>query len=417
MIQINASIIAMYRLINIFIILFTLLVTYGCQTTSSTSTLNSTNRIQDNTIALSAATLNQLLDINIIEFDPGITGNPSDYEKNGIWPELRRAESRKFAIDLKTSLKKTKSFSGIYVTPDQRYLADVSVSGKIIKSNGRDLEIEITTQDSTGKKLINKKLYKGKVEKGYYDNLRNKGKDPFQELVFDKVAADIIKSLTKQDLDNIKLVTELRFAREMNPSSFSDAVVEKNKIVFANFIPASNDPMYLRSKNVRSKDLYFRENMQTTYDNFVSNMDESYDVWRKASYDATIKAEEAKTAATLKGLLGAALLIGSAVAMGDSMDGYYMDGGQYMAGFAGAMLGAGILDSALDDNEAAKVHKESIIEVSKSFDSDIAPSVIEMEEKTVNIDGTLTQQFIQWQEVLKEIYNEQNSNIEDIQIL
>ena len=192
---------------------------------------------------------------------------------------------------------------------------------------------------------------------------------------------------------------------------------EKNKIVSANFIPASNDPMYLRSKNVRSKDLYFRENMQTTYDTFVNNMDESYEVWRKASYDATIKAEEAKTAATLKGLLGAALLIGSAVAMGDSMDGYYLDGGQYMAGFAGAMLGAGILESALGDNEAAKVHKESIIEVSKSFDSDIAPSVIEMEEKTVNIDGTLTQQFIQWQEVLKEIYNEQNSNIEDIQIL
>ena len=102
----------MYRLINIFIILFTLLVTYGCQTTSSTSTLNSTNRIQDNTIALSAATLNQLLDINIIEFDPGITGNPSDYEKNGIWPELRRAESRKFAIDLKNLHK---SLAGKYM--------------------------------------------------------------------------------------------------------------------------------------------------------------------------------------------------------------------------------------------------------------------------------------------------------------
>ena len=40
-----------------------------------------------------------------------------------------------------------------------------------------------------------------------------------------------------------------------------------------------------------------------------------------------------------------------------------------------------------------------------------------MEEKTVKIDGTLTQQFIQWQEVLKDIYNEQNSNIEDIQII
>lgn len=407
----------MLRLLNIFVIIITVLTTYGCQTTSTTSTLSSTNRIQNNTVALSALTLSQSLDINIIEFNPGITGNPSDYEKNGIWPELRRAESRKFAIDLKTSLQKTKSFSGIYVTPDQRYLSDVSVNGKIVKSNGRDLHIEISANDSTGKKIINKKLYKGKVDKGYYSNLRNKGKNPFEEIVFDKIAADIIKSLQKQNLENIKLITELRFAREMNPSSFNDAVIEKNRIVSANFIPANNDPMYLRSKNVRSKDLYFRENMQSTYYDFVNNMSESYEIWRKASHDATIKAEEAKNEATWKGVLGAAILIGGAIALGDSMDGYYMDGGQYIAGFAGTMLGASLLDSALGDNEEAKVHKETIVEVSKSFDSDIAPSVIEMEEKTVKLDGTLTQQFIQWQEVLKEIYNEQNSSIEDIQIL
>ena len=407
----------MSKLTNIFLILATFLFMYGCNSATTTSTLNSTNRIQNNTVALSSVTLSQSLDINIIEFDPGITGSPSDYEENGIWPELRRAESRKFALDLKTSLKKTRSFSGIYITPDQRYLADVSVSGKIEKSNGRDLHLEITAQDSTGKKIINKKLYKGKVDKGYYNNLRNKDKNPFEELVFDRIAEDIIKKLQKQDLNNIKLITELRFAREMNPSSFNDAVIERNRIISANFIPAFDDPMYLRSKNVRSKDLYFRENMQSTYEDFVNNMDESYDIWRKASYDATIKAEEAKSAAAWKGVLGAAILIGGAIAMGDSMDGYYMDGGQYVAGFAGAMLGAGLLDSALDDNEEAKVHKETILEVSKSFDSDIAPNVIEMEEKTVKIDGTLTQQFIQWQEVLKDIYNEQNSNIEDIQII
>ena len=54
------------------IILFTVFVTYGCQTTSTTSTLSSTNRIQNNTVALSAANLNQTLDVNIIEFNPGI---------------------------------------------------------------------------------------------------------------------------------------------------------------------------------------------------------------------------------------------------------------------------------------------------------------------------------------------------------
>ena len=409
----------MKNIIKIFSLLIFIFTVYGCnQTTSSTSTLNLTNRIQNNSVAsISSSVLSQSLDINVIEFNPGISGNPADYEKNGIWPELRRAESRKFAVDLKTSLKKSKSFTGIYITPDERYLSDVSISGKIIKSNGRDLHLEISANDSTGTNLINKKLYKGKVDKGYYKNLRNKGKNPFETLVFDKIATDIITALQKRDLNNIKLVTELRFAREMNPSSYNNAVREENRIVYANFIPASSDPMFLRSKNVRSKDLYFRENMQSTYSDFVKNMDESYEIWKQASYDATIKAEEAKKSATWKGVLGAAILIGGAIAMGDSMDGMYMDGGQYVAGLGGAMLGAGLLDSALMDNDEAKVHKETIMEVSQSFDSDIAPSVIEMEEKTVELDGTLTQQFIQWQDVLKEIYNEQNSNIEDIQIL
>lgn len=409
----------MKNIIKIFSLLIFIFTVYGCnQTTSSTSTLNLTNRIQNNSVAsISSSVLSQTLDINIIEFNPGISGNPADYEKNGIWPELRRAESRKFAVDLKTSLKKSKSFTGIYITPDERYLSDVSISGKIIKSNGRDLHLEISANDSTGTTLINKKLYEGKVDKGYYKNLRNKGKNPFETLVFDKIATDIITALQKRDLDNIKLITELRFAREMNPSSYNNAVREENRIVYANFIPASSDPMFLRSKNVRSKDLYFRENMQSTYNDFVKNMDESYEIWKQASYDATIKAEEAKRSATWKGVLGAAILIGGAIALGDSMDGMYVDGGQYVAGLGGAMLGAGLLDSALMDNDEAKVHKETIMEVSQSFDSDIAPSVIEMEEKTVELDGTLTQQFIQWQDILKEIYNEQNSNIEDIQIL
>jgi len=94
-----------------------------------------------------------------------------------------------------------------------------------------------------------------------------------------------------------------------------------------------------------------------------------------------------------------------------------MDGGQYVAGLGGMMLGAGVLESAFASSDEAKIHKESILEVSKSFDSDIAPSVIEMEEKTIRLDGTLTQQFIQWQEVLKEMYDQQNSSLEDIQIL
>ena len=398
---------------KIVIILIANIFLIGC-VAETNSTLSSTNRFISGTP--STVNLSIPLEINIVEFNPGIPSNPKNYEKEGVWPELRRAESRKFSNDLKKSLARTNEFGNIYITPNQKYLSDLAINGKIIKSNGEDLHIEISAIDSTGSKLIKNKIYKHRTNEEFYRNLRNKGKDPFDKL-FDDISNDLIKSLRSKDLYNIQQITELRFAREMDMTNFKESVVEKNNIVYANFIPAANDPLFLRAKNIRSKDLLFRSNMQSTYDQFIQEMDASYDIWQKASFTAAQKARKAKTASTLKGIAGAALLIAGAVAMADSGSGYNYDAGAYTTGFVGALAGAALFDQAISDNQEAKIHKETINEVSKSFDGNIAPKVIELEGKTVTLDGNLSQQFIKWQSLLKEIYVEENSTIQDINIL
>ena len=145
--------------------------------------------------------------------------------------------------------------------------------------------------------------------------------------------------------------------------NFQDSVSEKNNIVSTNFIPDANDPLFLRTKNIRSKDLLFRDNMQSTYDEFIKEMDESYDIWQKASFSAAVKERKAKNAATLKGLAGAALMIAGAVAMADSGSGYNYNPGAYSSGFVGALAGAALFDQAIADNQKAKIHKETINEV------------------------------------------------------
>ena len=82
------------------------------------------------------------LDVIIPVFDPGITEKNSDNsEKNSdneaddIWPELRRAESTKFALMMKRALEKTEAFGAVRVSPNKNSTGDLYVLGKIEESN------------------------------------------------------------------------------------------------------------------------------------------------------------------------------------------------------------------------------------------------------------------------------------------
>ena len=87
------------------------------------------------------ANINASLEVNIEEFDPGLDGDSDTWKKKGIWPELRRTESRRFAYKLKEAFEKTNLFGSAYVTPKGNYLADIVIEGSIIISNGEDLHL------------------------------------------------------------------------------------------------------------------------------------------------------------------------------------------------------------------------------------------------------------------------------------
>ena len=59
------------------------------------------------------------LEVIIPVFDPGLSDKAKNYEEEGIWPELRRAEANRFAYKLKLALEKTSVFGAIRVTPDE----------------------------------------------------------------------------------------------------------------------------------------------------------------------------------------------------------------------------------------------------------------------------------------------------------
>ena len=235
--------------------------------------------------------------------------------------------------------------------------------------------------------------------------------DPF-DVIYRSVIGDVIDALKKRDLNEIELTTDLRFAYQLNQDQFYDSIEQKNNYYELGFVPASNDPMFLRSKNVQLKDLAFRNEMQKHYIQFVDEMEESYAVWQKAAFSASKSKREAEAAAAAQAIVGALLVAAAASSASSSSDYDYNYGS-----IAAATAGAALMVSAAGSSRQAKVHENTINEVSLSFDGEIAPKVVEMEGLQIKLDGNIKDQFNQWQVVLEDIYESESSQTNDFEVL
>ena len=71
-------------------------------------------------------------------------------------------------------------------------------------------------------------------------------------------------------------------------------------------------------------------------------------------------------------------------------------------------LGGKLLEDAAKFKAEAKMHRDSIKELGDSIDAELAPNVIEFENKTIELSGNAKQQFIEWRNFLNEDISEKN---------
>jgi hypothetical protein len=350
------------------------------------------------------------LDVIIPVFDPGLPEKTEDYEKEGIWPELRRAESTRFAYKLKEALDKTEQFGAVRVTPDKNATGDLYVLGKIKKSNGQDVEMALNVVDISGKEWIDDS-FSHEVPDIFHNDLRNKGKDPYDPM-FDEAAQKIVDQLKyhgAKDLEDIQYLTNLRFGANFSEEAFMQHMkLEGDEVKLVSKFN-ENDPMYRRIQAIRTRDQLFVDGLQANYAQFSETMNESYLMWQeqsqlemKAEHEAKMKA--AGQTAGAVALFGLAIL--SAVAGVRSKT-----SGSTTAGVAGAaiggMVGMDLLQKSFKTSDEAKVHRDALNELGQSLDMKLAPQVIEFEKQTVKLTGDAKEQFAQWREFLKKIYEQE----------
>ena len=339
----------------------------------------------------------QVLDVGVAILDPGI-GELQDDDR--VYPEIRRAEATFIARELTTTLEEVGAWGAVRVVPDTRQFTDLLVTGKILHSDGEHLEVAVTVTDARGIPWI-EKTYEGVTSRYAYENRATADRDPFL-LVYRQIANDMLTVFNRtpaRDRIAIRQVAELRFARTFAQDAFQDYLTQDEAGVYKiQRLPAENDPMLERVRNLRQRNYVFVDTLQGYYTGFSEDMYTPYQEWRKLSYDEVVAQRELQTEANQRLIAGAAAVIAGIAAQGSSSD--YAN----TAGVVGIAGGAYLLKSGLEKRAESSIHSLAIEELGQSLSAEITPRVIELEDRTVRLSGNVEDQYDQWRELMADIY-------------
>jgi len=357
----------------------------------------------------------ELLDVAVHPFDPGV---PADLdakalEKKRINPDIRKAESRYLATLLRSTLESSGQWGAVRVAPDGAQFVDVLVDARILESTGAKLALEVRVRDSTGRTWINARRYESPPDTGSYKtDAALKARDPFQN-VYSQIANDMVAArdaLQASDRRDIRRVTQLRFASDLAPAAMSGYLVNDPKgFVKVARLPAEDDPFATRIDKIRQRDAGVIDTVNGYYAGFSEQMSDSYGQWRRASFEEIEKEERALNQARTRTYLGAAAVLASVLVPNQcSVYDYNCQRVQSAVRYGGAIGGTAAMLSGLKKYSDAKVHAQALKELSDTFQSEVAPQVIDVEGRTLKLTGTAEEQYREWRKLLHDLYLEEN---------
>ena len=142
--------------------------------------------------------------------------------------------------------------------------------------------------------------------------------------------------------------------------------------------------------------------MQDYYDVFSQQMHLPYQDFRRASYESVVKARQLRKQANRRMIAGFGAIIAGIYGRTQANSRLQSD-----AGMATAAVGGYMLKSALEKKQESAEHTEAVAEMGSSLETSIAPQVIELEDRTITLSGTVNAQYAQWRELLQQIYEQE----------
>lgn len=342
----------------------------------------------------------ELLDVGIHIFDPAIPEDWEEREERNILPDVRRAEARYMPQVLKSTLVESGNWGAVRVIPRETRAVDLVVEARILHSDGEKLALDVEVEDATGRVWIDRK-YEHLTSRYAYEQEGPRGIDPFRPL-YVEIANDMLEvrsELESGERKRIRQVAEMRFARDFAPEAF-EGYVEKNRDGRWELqrLPAESDPMLARIRKIREREYLFIDTLDEYYREFRREMRSSYQDYRRFSYQEAVNLRELRRESRNRAIMGALAVVGG-IAAAASDDGYARSAGS--VAIAG---GAYALKSSFDKKAESQIHVEALRELGTSLEREVTPAVIELDDRTITLTGTVDEQYDAWQDILHELY-------------
>jgi hypothetical protein len=343
----------------------------------------------------------ELLDVGVRLFDPNVPEDEKQREKERVFPEVRKAESRYIPVLIRDTLEDTGQWGQVRVLPRDGTGMEVFIDGRIVHSDGRELELDVTVTDAAGRTWF-RRTYQGQADTRAYKDVVAKPRDPFEN-VYNTLANDLLaarRELTQEQRVALRRVADLRFAADLAPYAFSGYLAQDKRGLYSvTRLPAEDDPVVQRMQRVRERDYALVDTLNEHYANFGGSMAVPYTEWRKYTHEELEAEAQAKREALARQVLGAVAVVGGIMAGAETSS-----SAGSAAATAAVIGGMYAFKSGLDKRAEVRIHTESLKQLGDSFQSEVQPMVVDVEGRTLELKGSAEEQYAEWRQLLRELY-------------
>jgi len=322
---------------------------------------------------VASASEQELLDVGIAVFDPGIPPDESSHSRLGIFPEIRKAEAQFMPVLLRQVLQASNAWGVVRVLPDTQASTELLLSGRILQSDGQRLVLQVDARDAAGRLWLDRTYADSAQERDYPVAA---GTDPFIDL-YRQIANDLLaarRQLDSRQLESIRQVALLRYAAGLSEEAFAAYLQPDSEGVYSVVrLPAEGDPMLARVERIRNQEHLFVDTVDEQYVDIYEEMVPTYNLWRQYGLEQAVYKQEFEARAQ----------------------------GRDSAGRRGTFAA---MEQAYNTYRQIKIQQQDLDEMALGFNNEVTPTVMEASGKVFRLSGTLAAQYQEWRQILRDIF-------------
>ncbi|MEX0965138.1 MAG: hypothetical protein WDZ52_13970 [Pseudohongiellaceae bacterium] len=326
-----------------------------------------------------------LLEIGVQVF---ATQNEGDEEyKIGDWvfDEIIQKETQFLPHLLKNTLVASNQWGAVRVIPQSDPSLDLIVTGEIVQSDGRTLQLRIQAIDSSGREWLNQVYADQSTAQEYPESTRftldnsfdaANFVDPFQD-IYNRIANDLLdvrSRLSEQSLAELNLVTDMLYAKDLSPDTFGETLRENDEgLLTLTSLPARDDPMMARVADMKYRHHLFIDTVDEYYQTLYEDIQPAYVLWRRYSIDQLGEVETSRQEANQGGSRG------------------------FLS-----------LSQRYDRFKWSKIFEREFSDLAAGFNNELAPAILELNSQVHGLTGTMEQQYREWRGILRRLFELEN---------